>query len=346
MRRRLERGLSAALAALPAALVSRLAGAPVVVRGRTLDPRLALLARASARQTPFHEMTPAQARATSNRTIRLSAGPPRPLRSVDHRSIPGAGGFLPVRVYHPLGVSGPRPLVLFFHQGGCVIGNLDWCEPFCTRLAERARCVVMSVDYRLGPEHRFPAAQEDAVASYRWALAHAAEVGGDPQRLVVAGDSAGGGLAAHITHASKRSGDPQPLLQILVYPWLEAYADNAAYRDFEDGFPLDPAGLRWFLSHYTTDEAERRDPRLSPGLESDFGGLAPALIATAGFDPLCDEGEAYAGKLEAAGVPVRHRCYESLTHSFTSLGGVVPAAADALDEIAGDLERLLTGGSI
>ncbi len=346
MRRKLGEVVGAALRAMPQAWVSRLAGAPVVIRGRTLDPHLALLARANARQPAFHEMTPAEARATSTRAIALTAGTPRPMASVEHRAIPGPGGPLPVRVYSPHGIAGPRPLLLYFHQGGCVIGDLDWCEPFCTRLAERGRCVVMSVEYRLGPEHRFPAAQEDAVASVRWALHHAAEVGGDPTRLVVAGDSAGGGLAAHITHVLKRSGDPQPLLQILIYPWVIAYADNDSYRDFEDGSPLDPAGMRWFLANYTNDEAEWKDPRLSPLLESDFEGLAPALVVTAGFDPLCDEGDAYARKLEEAGVPVRHRCCESLSHSFTGLGGAVPAADRALEEIAEDLERVLTGGTI
>jgi len=345
LRRRLQGAIGAALRALPERWVSRMAGAPVAVRGRTLDPRLALLVRANARQTPFYEMSAAEARTASARGIALTAGSPRPMATALRRAIPGPGGPLPTRVYRPHGISGPRPLVLYFHQGGCVLGDLDWCEPFCTLLAERARCVVMSIDYRLGPEHRFPAAQEDAVASVRWALEHAEEVGGDPKRLVVAGDSAGGGLAAHITHALKRSGDPQPLLQILVYPWLIAYADNDSYRDFEDATPLDPAGMRWFLSNYTSAESEWQDPRLSPLLETDFEGLAPALIVTAGFDPLCDEGDAYARKLEQAGVPVRHRCCESLCHSFTALGGAIPAAAQALDEIAGELEAVLTGGS-
>jgi acetyl esterase/lipase len=342
--RRPAHWLAAAIRALPDGLVARLAGPPVVARGHGLDPRLALLARISARRAPFHALTPAEARATSSRAVRLSASAPRPMASVDRRGIPGAEGFLPARVYQPRGIAGPRPLVLYFHQGGCVIGDLDWCEPFGTRLAEHARCPVMSVAYRKGPEHRFPAAQEDAVAAYRWAREHAGELGGDPQRLVVAGDSAGGGLSAHVTQALKQAGEPQPLLQILVYPWLEAFADNDSYREFEHGSPLDVAGMRWFLRHYTSDESEWRDPRLSPGLASDLAGLAPALIATAGFDPLCDEGAAYARRLESAGVPVGYRCYESLCHSFTSLGGIVPAASQALDEIADGLERVLTGG--
>jgi acetyl esterase/lipase len=267
------------------------------------------------------------------------------MAQVDRRAIAGPAGDIPVRIYRPPGLSGPRPLLLYFHQGGCVIGDPDWCEPFCTLLAERARCPVMSVDYRKGPEHRFPAAQEDAVAAYRWALSHAGEIGGDPQRLAVGGDSAGGGLSAHITHELARSGDPQPLLQLLIYPWVEAYADNDAYRDFVESFPLTPEGMRWFLSNYANGEQDWKDPRLSPLREPDFAGLAPALVYTAGFDPLCDEGEQYAAKLEAAGVPVRYRCLEQLCHSFTAFGAL-PVAAAALEEIALDVERVLTGGEV
>jgi acetyl esterase/lipase len=248
-----------------------------------------------------------------------------------------------VRAYRPHGPSGRRPLLLYFHQGGCVFGNLDWCEPFCTLLAYTARCPVLAVVYLKGPEHRFPAAQEDALAAYRWARDHAEELGGDPERMAVGGDSAGGGLSAHVTHALRHAGEPQPSLQLLIYPWVTAFADNASYRDFAEGWPLSPDGMRWFLGHYENDARDRDDPRLSPLLEDDFAGLAPALVYTAGFDPLCDEGRDYALALEKAGVPVKHRCYEHLCHSFTSLGAI-PAAAEALHEIAQDVERVLGGG--
>jgi acetyl esterase len=338
----LERLIIRLLPRLPERWVARMAGEPVVIRGRRLDAWAQLLANQAARQPPLYEMTPTEARAASDAAVRLAAGPARPIARVEHRSIPGPGASLPVRVYRPPELAGPRPLLLYFHQGGCVIGNPDWCETFCTVLAEGARCPVVSVDYRLGPEHRFPSAQEDAVAAYRWALAHADEVGGDPERLAVGGDSAGGGLAAHITHEMKRSGERQPVFQLLIYPWLHAYADNAAYRDFAHSYPVTPDLMRWFVGHYLNDDTEREDPRISPLLEKDFSGLAPALIATAGFDPLCDEGEAYADALAKAGVDVTYRCYESLCHSFTSLGGAVPAAAAAQRELARDLDRALS----
>lgn len=336
--------LSGVLRRLPEAWIRRLAGPPWVVRGRTLDPQLQLRARAGAGQTPFHRMSAAEARRSSGKALALGAGPVRPMAEVQHRAIPGPGGPIPVRAYRPAGPSGRRPLLLYFHQGGLVLGDLDWCEPFCTQLAESARCPVLSVDYRKGPEHRFPAAQEDAVAAFRWARAHAEEMGGDPERLAVGGDSAGGGLSAHVTHALRRAGEPQPVLQLLVYPWVTAYADNASYRDFAEAWPLTPEGMRWFLDHSANGPADWRDPRLSPLLEDDFAGLAPALVYTAGFDPLCDEGRDYAEKLAKAGVPVSHRCFDPLCHSFTSLGAV-PCAAEALEEIARDVERVLTGGS-
>lgn len=336
--------LAGALDRLPEPWLLRLAGgAAPAIRGRTLAPQLQLIARLGSRQTPFHRLTAAEARAATTRGL-LFAAAPRAMAAIRSRAIPGPAGGIPVRIATPHGLDGRRPLILYFHQGGCVIGDLDWCLPFCTLLAETARCPVMAVGYRKGPEHRFPAAQEDAVAAYRWARAHAAEIGGDPERLVVAGDSAGGGLSAHVTHALRRAGDPQPRLQVLIYPWVQAYADNDAYRDFADAWPLTPEGMAWFLANYTSGEAEWRDPRLSPLLEDDFAGLAPALVYTAGFDPLCDEGEQYARKLETAGVPTAYRCFEHLCHSFTSLGALA-APAEALAEIARDVERSLTGGT-
>ena len=255
------------------------------------------------------------------------------MERVEHRVLPGPAGGIPARVYHPPGLDAPRPLLLYFHQGGCVIGDLDWCESFCSLLAETARCRVLSVDYRLGPEHRFPAAQDDALAAYAWAAAHAEEIGGDPRRLAVGGDSAGGGLSAMICHEMKRREGPTPVLQLLIYPWVVALADNQSYRDYALGWPLSADGMRWFVAHYLNDDAEREDPRMSPLLEEDFTGLPPAVVATAGFDPLRDEGAAYAEKLQKAGVPVRYRCYETLSHTFTAFGGAVPAARWALEDV-------------
>lgn len=344
---RLLRQAARLLRVLPDAWVRGLAGAPVRIRGRTLDPRLQLLARQAGRAPALHTLTPEEARAATDAAIALGTAPPRPLESVEERRVDGAEGDLRARLYRPHGLDGPRPLLLWFHQGGCVIGSLDWADDVCSRLATAARCLVLSVDYRKGPEHRFPAAQEDAFAAYRWALERAGELEGDPRRVAVGGDSAGGGLAAQVARRAAREGLRAPALQLLVYPWLVACAGGDAYRDFGDSYPLTRESMQWFLAHYLgdpEDAAAREDPRLSPGLADDLAalkGLAPALVYTAGFDLLCDEGRDYAERLEAAGVPVTFRCYESLAHSFTSLGGAVPAADRALDEIARDVDRAL-----
>jgi acetyl esterase/lipase len=337
----MERMLAALLPLLPEALVARMAAPVPEIRGTRLDPRLALIAKGAAQQVPLHQRTVADARAISKEGIGLAVGRSKRMAEIRHFAVHGGAGPLPARLYRPRDIDPYRPLVVYFHQGGFVIGDLDWCEPFCTRLAAGARCLVLSLDYRKGPAHRFPAAQEDAVSAYRFALEHARELGGDPRRIVVAGDSAGGGLAAHVTHAAKKAGLPQPLLQILIYPWLQALADNDSYRDFGSSYPLSRESMLWFLANYARDR-DREDPRLSPGLEADLAGLAPALIVTAGYDVLRDEGEAYARRLEAAGVPVTFRCEASLCHSFTALAGASPAASRACDAIARDLEAALT----
>ncbi len=340
----LERGLARLLPRLPDRWALKMAGGePLVLGGRTLDPHAQLIASQAARQPGLEELLPEQARRVASDGRKLVDGPPRPMESVEDLAVPGPGGDLPLRLYRPHGLLGPRPLLLYFHQGGCVIGDLDWSDTFCTILAETARCLVASVGYRLAPEHRFPAAVEDAVAAYRWAFSHGDEVGAD-RRIAVGGDSAGGLLSAAITHEMRRTQGPQPVFQLLVYPWLVALADTPSYATYGDSYPLSRKLMEWFVSHYLNDPEERDDPRASPLLEDDFRGLPPALVATAGFDPLCDEGALYAEKLASAGVPVVHRCYESLPHSFTMMSGAVPAARAALEEIARDLERALAAG--
>lgn len=344
----LERLLGRLLPHIPDALVARLAGPPVRLRDRQLDPRLALVTRrAATTQTPFHRLSVGAARRATREGLRALEAAPRRMARIERRVIGGAEHPLPVRLYHPPGIDGPRPLVLYFHQGGGVIGDLDWCETFCTILASVARCRVASVDYRLAPESPFPAAHDDAWAAFRWACEHAQEVQGDPARIVVAGDSAGGNLAVHVSLRAQREGGPAPVAQLLVYPWLALRdGDDPAYQEFRDAYPLDPDALDWFRHHLLASEGDAVDERLSPLHAEDLAGLPPSIIATAGFDPLCDEGEDFAGRLERAGVPVRFRRFDSLTHSFTAMSGAIPAARHALEEIAWDLERCLTRPSV
>jgi len=333
-----------ALRALPERCAAPLAGAPTVLRGRTLDPHVALATRAW-RVPALHDLSPAEARAVAGDSLALAAAPLRPLERREEHRVPGAESALVARLYAPRDLDGPRPLLLYFHQGGFVVGDLAWCEPFCSLLAARARCPVLSIDYRKGPEHRFPAAQEDAWAVYRFALEQAGRFGGDPARIGVGGDSAGGGLAAMIAQRARADRVRAPCFQLLIYPWLLAFADNAAYRDFGACPPLLREDIPWFLSHYLNSARERDDAGLSPGLTADLAGLAPALVYTAGFDVLSDEGEDYAERLAGAGVSVVFRCYESLPHAFVGFAGVVPAAAHALDEIARDVDLVLSSGA-
>lgn len=250
---------------------------------------------------------------------------PEPLAvlSAEEREIPSRGGPLKVRIYRPLAQAPDAPLMVFFHGGGWMLASLESYDTPCRRLAAKAGCVVVSVDYRLAPEHRFPAAVDDAWDAYTWAADHAAGFGASPRRLVVCGDSAGGNLAAVV--AQRCLDDPRhaPALQVLIYPSTDMTRHWPSFDRNASGYMLTTAALRMFFEQYVPDPADRADPRASPMLREDVRGLAPALIASAEFDPLVDENAAYARKLEAAGVPVRHETFAGMLHPFFTLGGVI-----------------------
>jgi len=327
---------------LPDGMLYKLSGEPpIVIRGRTLDPMMQVMWVQGKKQPAMTVLTPQDARAGMNQALAAAQMKPRVMQEIIDREIPGPAGMIPVRVYVPPGLSEGAPVMVYFHQGGCVIGDVDTCHPFCTHLADEARCIVVNVEYRMAPEDKFPAAVDDAIAAYAWATKSADEYGGDPKRIGVGGDSAGGMLSAVITHAMKREGGQQPVLQMLLYPWLAGRGEFASFKDFGDCYPLNQELMDWFGGYYFGNDADRDDWRASPLHEADFCGLAPAIVATAGFDPLTDEGEAYANKLEAAGVPVKFTCYEGLTHSFTALGGACPTAARACHEVIAQARSIL-----
>jgi len=323
-----------AIRRLPDKTIRRLAGDPVVKEGRTLDPMVQILRREAKKQAKPETLPPAEARLAAEQGFALLDGPPRKVEQCIERLAPGPVGDIPVVVYTPKDVPSKTPVLLYFHQGGCVIGSPRICHRWCTVLADTAKCLVVSVDYRLAPENKFPAAVDDALAVYRWLGESAPLIGGDSSRIAVGGDSAGGNLSAVICHTMRKEGLPQPLFQLLIYPWVSAAMDHHSYEVFGDCFPLSRDMMEWFGSSYLKSESERWDTRVSPLLEDEFSGLAPAHVVTAGFDPLVDEGNEYARKLEAAGVPVTHTCYESLCHGFTGMGGALASAESALDEIA------------
>ena len=254
-------------------------------------------------------------------------------------SIPGPGGELGLRVYTPPG-EGPFPIAMMFHGGGWVIGDLDTADTQSREVSEGTGAVVVSVDYRLAPEHRFPAAAEDCYAATCWAHENAASLRGDPERLAVVGDSAGGNLAAVVALMARDRQGPAIGFQVLVYPVTDGVAfDTPSYRDNAEGYLLTAEAMRWFWDHYA-DTADRANPYASPARADDLSNLPPALVLTAEFDPLRDEGEAYATRLKAAGNRVECERLDGLIHGFFAQGAVVPAARPGMAKVCAALRAV------
>jgi acetyl esterase len=300
----------------------------------------ALLERqAASGRPPLQEQTVSQARAFHVQDAPALNGPPVPVATVADRTVPGPAGDLPVRVYTPEGEP-PFPVVVWFHGGGWVVGTLDTYDPLCRALAAATPAVVVSVDYRLAPEHRWPAAVEDAYAATLWASRHAAELGGAQHRLAVAGDSAGGNLAAVVALGARDRGGPAIGFQLLVYPVLDAAGDTASWAEYADGFYLTAAGMRWYWDHYLGG-ADGRAPDASPLRAAFFGGLPPALVLVSDHDILRDEGEAYAARLREAGVAATARRVPGVVHGFLRWGAVTPAVDEAIQDAAAALREAL-----
>ncbi len=266
--------------------------------------------------------------------------PPAPqiaVGSVVDRRIPGPGGELPVRIYTPEG-KGPFPVCVHFHGGGWVIGDLDTHDAQCRDLCNLAGCIVVAVDYRLAPEHRFPAAAEDCYAATTWVAANAAAIGGRPDRIAVAGDSAGGNLAAVVSQMARDRKGPKLALQVLVYPVTDTAFDTPSYRENAEGYLLTRASMEWFWDHYCPP-AERKNPYAAPARAKDLAGLPPALVLTAEFDPLRDEGERYAERLRAAGVSVECIRYDGLLHGFFSTSHLLDAGRPGMEKAAAALKH-------
>jgi len=279
---------------------------------------------------PTHTLSVAEARRAFKSRIAKGAAV---ARTVD-RSIPGPAGDIPVRIHWPAG-AGPFPALVFFHGGGWVVGDLDTHDVTCRSLTNQAGCVTVSVDYRLAPEHRFPAAVEDAYAATRWVADHAAELGVDPRRVAVGGASAGGNLATVVGGIAIERGGPQLAFQLLIYPVTDAALDTPSARAItSDDYPLSRADMEWFWRQYLRDDADRANPYASPARAKSLAGLPPALVITAEIDPLCDEGERYAAALQRAGVPARFTRYEGVTHGFVGMEAVLDKGRAAVAESA------------
>ncbi len=261
---------------------------------------------------------------------------PEPVGRVMDTTIPGPGGPLPTRVYTPAG-TGPFPVVVYFHGGGWVLYNKDVYDASARGLTNGAKAVVISVDYRQGPEHRFPAAHDDAYAAYRYVLANAAQFGGDPKRVAVAGESAGGNLAAAVCLRAKAEGAPQPIYQLLVYPITNFAFDTASYQENAEAVPLSKPAMQWFFRYYLSSPQDGANPQVSPLRAPNLSGLAAATVITDEIDPLRDEGEAYAQRLRDAGVAVKSMRYTGVMHEFFSMPMVIAKAKQAQAMASADL---------
>ncbi|PJN29611.1 alpha/beta hydrolase [Kitasatospora sp. CB02891] len=296
--------------------------------------------RAAAGTPPLYTRTLAEARAADLADIRAAAGNPEPVGSVEELTVPGPGGPLPLRVYRPER-DGRLPVLLYLFGGGWTLGSPDTGDAICRRLTNAVGCVTVSVGYRLAPEHPFPAAVHDVIAGAEWIAANAAELGVDPERIAVGGDSAGGNLAAALTLAARERGGPALRHQLLVYPNTDHAADTPSVREHDDPLLFNRRSVAWYWGHYLADPADGADPLASPLRAPSLAGLPPATVITAEYDPLRDEGEAYARALRAAGVPVELRRYDGMPHGFFAMAGVLDDGRDAQRYAADRLREAL-----
>ena len=333
----LQATIAKLLLKLPASWKVKMAGGePVVLGGRTLDPNFQFLAHGAASQPPMSSLEPEIAQAAAIEGLAMFAAKPEPGVTWEDTTIPGQGTHqIPVRVYRPDQQDPNAPMLAYWHMGGGVILDIEACHAFCSMISKIAQCPVVSVDYRLAPQHKFPAGLEDCIAAYDWALKNAEAYGAPAGRAAIGGDSMGGNFSAVIAQEATRRGMPKPDLQLLLYPATDLVTEFESATTYGETYPLSTDTMQWFMKQYLPEEFDRANVLLSPAQETRLEGLPPAIIATAGFDPLVDDGAAYAKKLEAAGVNVTFKCYDSLAHGFTAFTAVAPAAREACLEIAG-----------
>ncbi len=321
--------------------IRRLIGPPPRLDGAELAPDVQMflkLIRSQGKASLVEGRTVERARGENREDAPVVSGRPLPMARVEELAVAGAEGPLRARFYVALGAPRPpQPLLVYFHGGGWVIGDIDTHDSICRFLAEHAGCRVLSVDYRLAPEHPFPQPVEDAIAAFAWAHEHAAELGADPSRLAVGGDSAGGNLATALCLHNRDAGKPQPAMQLLLYPVTDAVGGQQSRDTFAEGFLLTRDDMVWFERHYIPEGIADDDPRASMMRAADVSGLPPAYVATAGFDPLRDEGEIYAARMREAGVRVVLQRHSGQIHTFANFTPICPSSRAAMLEVAGAL---------
>jgi acetyl esterase len=292
---------------------------------------------------PYHQLSPKDARQMFRETRPASTPPAPQIGAVRELMAEGPAGPIPLRLYRPAGVADSRrlPVLVYFHGGGWVIGDLETHDVLCRQVTAEAGVSVVAVDYRLAPEHKYPAAVDDAWAATRWIVAHAAELGIDAERVAVGGDSAGGNLAAVVALFARDASAPRIALQLLIYPVTDLASESQSYADLADGYMLTRDSMRWFRAQYLSKEEDAANWRVSPLRAPSLAGAAPALVITAGYDPLRDEGDAYARRLREAGVTVDAVCFGGMIHGFVPMGRLIDTAFRGVSLIAGALRHTL-----
>jgi acetyl esterase len=327
-----------AVFALPQPARRLLAGPPIRRDGLELALDAQLLLRMIAlTDLTLSGMTPDAARAQLELGRTMLGAPVVPGVRARNLNLPATGGTVPARLYEPANLPAGSPLLVFYHGGGWVIGSLDTHDGVCRYLAHQANVRVLSVGYRLAPEFPFPVAADDAFTAYRYTVEHAEALGADPAAIAVGGDSAGGNLASVVCLDAVRKGGPRPVFQLLFYPATDPSARRRSRDLFADGFFLTDHDMTWFVDHYLPDTSTRTDPRVAVLLAEDLRGLPPTYLATAGFDPLRDEGNAFADRLREAGIPVVKRQHDDLIHGFASFITLGTRFREAVSEAAGAL---------
>jgi acetyl esterase/lipase len=313
-------------------------GHRISLGSRTMDPKAQIVGEfvKSIRKPGYFPPLP-ELRQQLRTMVTLMDEPAPALARIEDVRIPGPGGPIPARVY-AASTGATLPCVAYFHGGGWVQGDLETHHGLCARLARHGGALVVAIDYRLAPEHKFPAAVDDCLAAYRWLRAHARDLGGDPGRVAVAGDSAGGNLSAVVSQLGAPS---VPTCQALIYPAVDFSFDTESHRDLEHGHVIPRDRVLWYMEQYLRDDADKADLRASPLRAPSLAGQPPTLIVTAGFDPLRDEGKAYGDRLRAAGVEVVYREYPGQIHAFVSLTRAIPQGMAATLEVADFLRRRL-----
>ena len=312
----------------------------------SLDPQIEGILKLveDAGHPEFWELTPEQARAAFEKTAPILDARPVEIFNVENIKIPAPSGStnvgIPLRIYVPVESQQALPVLLWIHGGGFVVGGLDSYDSICRQLAKRTECIVVSVDYRLAPDHKFPAAVEDCFAALQWVMQHATACGGDPTRIAIGGDSAGGNLSAVTAILARDAGLAKNiLLQLLIYPCTAAKPDTDSHYQYAEGYLLTRKNMLWFIDNYLNDESDTQDFRYAPLITEDLSNLPPALVIVADHDPLYDEGVAYAGRLRAAGNQVELSDYQGAIHGFYSMSGAADIAKQALKESAAALSK-------